>query len=259
LAVFSDAIHDYTSNVTLTVMAYERHGILMATQEAASFGVMGVTHEQAIAALQKSDYALLSDGIATGSSCPFNRSMEELRPALRAWCEENMVLEHKANLHRGCVLLYRKPIAHIRGDSGGWILSEGITVEIPAADARRWRRVVLEGKYNPKRLGGVPTATAHVANQGDLPVRFTAGDNTYRMEFTLPDREASPATDTVQVRVTLDRHFVPREIGLSQDPRKLTVRTPVRVSLEEPELPDAVPPPARVIGQPAGFHRPTPD
>jgi hypothetical protein len=119
----------------------------------------------------------------------------------------------------------------MKGDDGGWILRDGFTVTAPV-DLLRHRPVIrLHGpNLSMDRLGGkLPGVKASVVVPARPPTPTTstlvAEKGDYVLTVTL-DPRTLPREGGVEVHLTFDSWFVPKQLGLGEDPRQLVLPTP---------------------------------
>jgi hypothetical protein len=123
------------------------------------------------------------------------------------------------------------------GDSGGWVTSDGLVLTGPTEVLRSWPVIELRGRGYFEHLGRLPAARAEmtVGKAPPAPVRatFTVSGGEYCLRLE-PETAGLPEHAQAQVRVTFDCYFVPAELGLNGDTRRLVVPTP-RVALLAPD------------------------
>ncbi len=133
----------------------------------------------------------------------------------------------------------------MKGMAGTWLVREGFAVTGPA-DVLRQRPVVrLRGQaFSVPLLGGrLPgvQATLSVAGRPDVPARAELRPDGEDYVLTLAlDPADLPGGGPAEVRLTFDRWFVPKALGMGEDNRELVLPTPHSLAL----LPaGAAPPP----------------
>jgi len=97
-----------------------------------------------------------------------------------------------------------------------------------------------------KRVPGVSVVLKDGEKEQSLPSRFSVSGDRYELSFQVPT-EHLPRDGQVAVEITFDTFFVPRELGLNEDCRKLVLFTPDTVSLTAPQRPTST------RGSPASF------
>jgi hypothetical protein len=236
--ISADTIADYLYPTLMRPLLYERQGVLLDPQTklgAIKLGLPAVDEAEAIALLQASDFAIITRSAPdTQSLYPFDRSTQALRPKLIAFCDQAFVPLREFHVFDRDVVLYMRPALHVEGDSAGWITSDGLTLSGSRAifQARPW--IELRGKSNFSYLSKRPNVSGQLLLPGQPP-RLLQGTidiagQDYRILLDVPP-EALPAQPVAQIRVLFDTYFVPKDIGLNSDTRRLVIRTPDSVTL----------------------------
>lgn len=125
--------------------------------------------------------------------------------------------------------LFKKRTFSLTGASGEWITSAGVTLHVMGDDLNRRPLLVLEGDADYDALGGKPEPHAVLSMDAgaskDLPAWLIASGQRYRLVidcrelFRLPSQKYS-------IKLTFDRYFVPKKLGMNNDIRELVIRTP---------------------------------
>ncbi|HEY3341693.1 MAG TPA: hypothetical protein VGK81_06730, partial [Anaerolineae bacterium] len=138
--------------------------------------------------------------------------------------------------------LYMRPSVQIVGDSAGWITSQGLMLVATAETLRVRPNIELGGTtILAEHLRGKTTMKAEVTTsngEGEFvaaPATFDLsvvpkGASQYKAVIHLGSIKI-PAEGNVRVKVSFDKFFVPKEIGLNADTRHLVVMTPKQVLL----------------------------
>jgi hypothetical protein len=105
-----DCVRDCLCPLAMTASIYERDRVFLDFKPQLGFGIMAVTEADAYAHVKASDFVVLSDNPSpTTSFYPFDHSMEQLRPKLRAFCDNNYTLLERVQLLDRKLLLYMRP------------------------------------------------------------------------------------------------------------------------------------------------------
>ncbi len=123
------------------------------------------------------------------------------------------------------------PNLGMEGISGSWLVREGFTLTAPT-DVLGPRPVIcargqnISTRYLGGRLPGVK-ATLVIPNQRrtTVPASLTADGGDYVLTVNLAGRKLPPQCPA-EIRLSFDRWFVPKSIGLNEDPRELVIPTP---------------------------------
>jgi hypothetical protein len=230
-----DKTTDYFSGDVLNPVIYERHGVLINMQEALGVrAVVPVTSAEAIALLEKSDFALITTSDKIKSSFPFDRSIQAIRPKLLAFCDQYFFpLEYSHFFDRDVVLYVRlKP--RIEGQSGDWITSNGITMHHLGKVLQARPNIELRGKTNFSLLSKIPEIRAQLVqfdrNIKTIPVTIKITGNDYLIALHLDPKDID-GDRAAQIHLSFDTYFVPKDIGVSEDTRRLVIRAPQEIML----------------------------
>jgi len=118
----------------------------------------------------------------------------------------------------------------------GWITSEGFTLDVPGEWVRLRPIIQLSGYTTLfEHLGGNPKVSARLYLAGQSPKEVPATINAshaghYALSIEL-NPAALPSDGEVHLKISFDRYFVPEELGLHLDPRRLVIMMPGKVSL----------------------------
>jgi hypothetical protein len=130
--------------------------------------------------------------------------------------------------------LYIRPTLSSYGNSGDWITSNGISL-VGLSDVLRARpRIELRGAASFNFLGKTPGMTAQLIVPGQAPKPLAATLTPDGDEYLITihvDPQDVPAALKTQINLTFDTYFVPAELGLNTDDRKLVVMTPTEIRL----------------------------
>jgi hypothetical protein len=124
--------------------------------------------------------------------------------------------------------VYAKPGVKILGKSGDWITSGGLILEVDSRALVKWPYISVEGGINYEWIGGEPSVRAARENDqaSALPVTFQR-INPNRYRIVVDARAAASETGgRVRAKVTFDRFFVAKQLGLNNDERELVLRDP---------------------------------
>jgi hypothetical protein len=121
----------------------------------------------------------------------------------------------------------------VEGVSGGWITSAGIIVNTNASDLMQFPFVVLEGPATlfisePKPSAVIIDLTG---KQGaPIPSKFKLVGSTYRVVIDARGAASTQPTP-IKIALTFDRFFVPKDRGMSSDPRELVIMGPTNYEM----------------------------
>jgi hypothetical protein len=237
-----DRIVDYLFPGTLDVAAVEHFGAPLHFRSGLGFdkyGFDGAPRDAALKIVHESDIIVLTDPVLDRDApYPMNAKIGAYWDELAAWTKQNRSLLISAEIQGIPYQVFVKPLVTLQGISAGWITNSGITIKVGADDLNRWPVIVFTGEINTQALGGVPhpraLAVAPIGGAGaELPATLKQDGPHYEIAIdarSLGSQSASP----VKIALTFDRFFVPKDIGISSDTRKLVVQAPQSKELVAP-------------------------
>jgi hypothetical protein len=186
---------------TSEALLYERHGTYRHFRlETMYFDDFSL--EQACAAFDNSDFIILSRPEAQIS--PFDRSMTELLPKLRAYCEERFVRLGTYQLFGREAHLYARDI-RLEGNTGDGLPAEGFTLAAPARALSR-RLIELCGSLDTP-LTSLPQVHASRIDAGRsssaLPATLEVGGKDYCLRIDCRDIDPE-SIETAEIRISFD-------------------------------------------------------
>ena len=228
-----DRVIEYLNVATVQIAGWERWGRFIDVVPKFGYGEYGIfatPRDVAMKLLLQSDIVVLSDSKLgrESSSYPIDSKIPEYWDDMWRWTNANLLPLYETNIGGIPYRVFRKATFTLEGESVGWVTSRGLTLLANRSDLERWPVFVLEGNADLGPLGGVPQPRAILAGDSasaiDLPafIGVTAGH--YRI--TIDGRAAAGPSGQARVRLTFDRYFVPKQLGINEDTRELVVRTP---------------------------------
>jgi len=230
-----DRVRDYLHSGVLRSWFYERHGTLISPINALQ-GILPVTADQALAGIDSCDFAVLTDPSSQddpGFQYPFNRSMKELYPKVRAAAEQQLIpIRHFEAFSQSLTLYMRVPL-RLEGVSGGWITSRGVVVVGPGEMLRDHPTIELRGRNALfEHLGNSLSVRAELQTPGqpprDVPATITPPGPEYSLVIHLDNADIRADQD-VRVKLMFDKYWVPRDVGLNEDTRQLVIMAPTQL------------------------------
>jgi len=236
-AVAADCIAaDYLAHKNLSVLAYERHGYVIDAGQ--SLGqLQEYSTPELFERLRRSDFVVLSHGTGPPPyyEYPFDRQMRQMHPQLVEWCDENMVALQSLHVFDRDVTLYMRPAVQLQAAADGWITSDGLIVTTLGRMLRSAPHLEMRGQADFRLLHGTPHVHAKLLEAGHEPVDVPATITVTAGTDYLLKADVSPSLVTddgpVRIRLTFDEHFVPVQIGTSNDPRELVMQVPTSATL----------------------------
>ena len=122
----------------------------------------------------------------------------------------------------------------------GWITSEGLTLDVPGEWVRLRPIIQLSGLTTLfEQLGGnlIVNTKLYLAGQSPkkVPATINSSAGHYALRVELNPAEL-PSDGEVHLKISFDKYFVPIELDLNSDARRLVIRMPEKVSLLQQAL-----------------------
>lgn len=234
--VSCNTVVDFLPPNTLNVPAYERHGVHLRVWRGLGGTFWDLSDEEAKEYVLESEVVVLREGDdLTNQAYPAAGTFARLSPWLREHCESKMELVGTYAVLGRRVSLYARPSLSASNAAGDcWVTSQGLTLHSTASSLRKLPHVRLSGKAMREHLPRVPKVEVSLTTGGrrvKLPARMHFPDReNYTLEFEVP-ASASSGTGAVDMQVTFDAWFVPRDLGVSPDDRRLVVFAPTQLEL----------------------------
>jgi hypothetical protein len=234
-----DRVLDYFNVNALRTMAYERHGILLDARKGLGAGIFAMSLPEAEGAIRESDFVVVTTrGKEEGLVYPFDTAMAGMYPEIVELCNQSFVPLRRFRIFDREMTLYVRPQMSAAGNSGGWITSEGLTLLGSTAILRARPLVELRGRTNFSYLGRLPAVSAEMLlpNRVGKETKATlrrSSDSTdeYRIALEVDPRDLSDET-ALQIHLSFDAYFVPKDLGINADTRRLVIRTPDEILLQ---------------------------
>jgi hypothetical protein len=230
-----DRVRDYLHPAILQPWFYERHGRLI-NPIALNNTILPATTDEALSAISACDFAVLTDPSSPedpGFPYPFNQSMKQLYPTVRAAAEQQLVqIRHLEVFSQQLTLYMRVPLL-LDGASGGWITSSGVVVRGPGELLLEHPTIELSGHTILfEHFGNSLHVRAQLMTSGqsakEVPATITPPGPEYSLVIHL-DKSDIRTDQEVRVKVLFDKYVVPKEVGFNDDPRQLVIMTPTQV------------------------------
>lgn len=238
----TDRVVDYLNLGTIQLYGYERFRRWLPLSPGfghGSYGILSTPRETALQLVMGSDVVVLTDPIRDrGYPYPMNTTIREYWDELWTWANQNRVLLMSTDIVGVPYRVFVRPSIKLEGGGGDdWILSRGLLIKVDASHLVRWPFIVLEGDANYEVLGGEPRPRVVVVDSSgqareELPAQLRAGERRYQVVIDARGL-ASSTSEPRTIRLTFDRHFVPKALGINPDTRELVMRFPSRRSLRD--------------------------
>jgi hypothetical protein len=232
LKVIADRINDYMLPQAFTASTYERTGILYPAELTLGGTMLPVEPSRVLAAIDVAQFALLTvtnPGYDAAPIYPLDKEMIDMKSAMWERASKKMILLRKFDYNGHEMALFAKLAVRIIGESGGWLTSDGATLDLPCG--------VIAGKH-ALTMGGHTIlseffqnhliVTASVITAGsvqrlpDTPIPVT---DRYQIRLNLSNASIPPG-GMCEIKIGFDRYFVPNEHAVNSDPRKLVIQIP---------------------------------
>ena len=232
-AITSDSLQDFLYHKDLSILAYEKYGVLLSA--GASIGRLeAYDAKELYDRLAMSDFAIITKNTRPPAfEYPFDRQMREWHGDILKWCRQNMVeLEHDdlgAPFDRELTLFIR-PGVGMRAAADGWITSDGMDVTALARALREYPVIELRGQADFALLKDrTPNVSARLEQPNgqvlSVPAEFRRSGNNYTITVRA-DPARLPPSGPVVVHLDFDIHFVPKQLGANEDTRELVMKLP---------------------------------
>jgi hypothetical protein len=230
---------DYFNGFVVSVMVYERLKLPLSPELKLGNGILEVGREEALNAIEMSDIAILTTNTPPddeASPYPFTKSMIAIKADLLATATASMVPLTKLSFGGRELTIFVRPGARVEGDSGGWLTSAGADVIMPAIALKSHRYIVIRGRtIFPDQIGGKLKVFARLLTAGEpqsLPTLVSPITSSYTIVIDVKG-QTLPNDGLVDIALSFDRYFVPRERGINADPRQLVIMTPKDVTVAD--------------------------
>ena len=245
-SILIDTIRDDLSPRILTTLLYEQDKQLVVALDVGRIDqIFPETENKIIEDLDSTDFMLLREGprLCHGFEIlPYNQLMGKIRPRLRNYAEENMIFIKKWQIGNDEFTLFATP--HIRlekgvnffGDSFGWITDKGFSIRIPTDLLKRKSIILFTGKIHKEPfVGEFPSPKAKIQCgeklQETVPSELFVHGNKYDLTLDVSESMIQGCQGNCEIIVEFDAFFVPAELGINSDTRRLVIQTPEKMQL----------------------------
>ncbi len=227
--IFFDTISSHLNEFVITSFGYEQTGILLGFHTTFPQSLFNFEKSEALAALDQSDYVVLTGGVKAGVY-PFFASMAPAEPEVRKWANDHLIFRARFHFDSQSIDIYAKPHIAVGGISGDWLLARGTYVSLRPRELTPNQVVVLRGPETDTKLIPVqPSVLASAEVPGRRPISIPAFFKRLNGQYEIvidPAALRDLPDDIVDVTLEFDRYFVPKEVGMNSDTRELVVRSP---------------------------------
>jgi hypothetical protein len=239
-----DRMSEYLHSQLVPALVYERHGVILKPESMLGDTIFSVPEEAAIAALQRCDFAILTlepNSLTSDErDYPFNRSMRRVESNLLEVANHYLVPRQRFHMSQQDLVLYVRPAPAVSGADSGWILERGLTLSVDTDMLRARPGIELRGSamlqtpagtYRDIDLPGVSARWQSSSGAGKpIEARIRRDGADYRIVLALNSAEL-PKDARSQIAISFDKNFIPKDLGLNGDTRRLVLPAPDEVSL----------------------------
>lgn len=230
----TDSTAPYLNGNSAKVMIYERGGPLVATKEVLAETIFAVAKEQALAAIDVADYALItvSKPSSENSILPFDRAMASYRPDLRRRAASQMISMSRVQVADHTFEIFARPVFKLSGRSGDWLASNGAQVSFSGAALRDRPHLVISGRtyHSDQFKEGLQCNAFLLPARVSIPSLAHIANESYSIALDLSNLGAEQSRK-VEIALEFPTYFVPAERNINVDTRKLAVLVPTSYRL----------------------------
>ena len=237
----TDRILEYFNGTAAAVMVFERSGLRILPRELLAYTIFARQADEAIGTAADADIALVTlDPVekTKESLFPFHHSAVQWQTGYRDAVFSRMAPIARLNMPGHSFQIFLRPRATLEGETDGWLTAEGVVIAAPARALRVLPVIRLSGStIGSKYLKGALGTIATLASERDGPATSTIpsksaihADESYEIEIDTAGIKL-PDSGTVRLHLSFERYFIPRDLGINADPRKLVVQTPKSTTL----------------------------
>ena len=229
-----DSTSDALNFKVFDVMAFERRGQVFTPREVLANTIFLRNPGELEHRLACADFAVLTQTEPGGPASPyeFDRGMTAMKPQLFTWCHQHMieaVHEHLGLPFDRDVTLFVRPAVRVQADPDGWIARDGARITGLALVLRQRPNIELRGKNAQAFIGRTPQVRAklRIGHEApiDVPAELSEQGDDYRLALRL-DPNRLPGDGPVEINLSFDAWFTPRQLNGSNDERQLVMRLP---------------------------------
>jgi hypothetical protein len=207
----------------LQLTEFEKYGCWREYRDA-GLSIFAGNEEEEFQRLLRADLVILAGRPAGMPNYPYDEVLKRMRPRVRAYCDAHLLKVGEYRIAGRIVTTYvRRRLRVESAAPDGWITDEGVRLVGTLADLKGCHRIELR-RVGLNVLGRVPGVIAEV-QLADRPPRPLAASVTADLGAVCLEWEPVdlPEATPVTIRIRFDASFVPRERGISPDPRSLVM------------------------------------
>ncbi len=231
--IVTDSVRHYFVEKLLLDIYYEKFNRLISPNDMLASDIFLNNPKVALDLVGKSDFAIITyKNAASDSIYPIANTIESIRPEMLDLVRKRFIHIDTFFIEHRIVDLFMKPLFRVEGLDGDWITSDGLLLEVAPEFIKGGASLILTGIFNREWL---PVDKVEAASRIVLPVEAQSGlktelrgeGNRYTIEILFPENfDAGAMKGPVQVRLDFSGYFVPSELGINDDRRKLVFFAP---------------------------------
>ena len=231
-----------------TTLLYEHDRQLVVFFEIGETGqIFADSEEKIMNDLKSADFMFLRKGPKLSKEwriLPYNQFLEQMRPRLRAYAETEMIFVKQWQIGKDIFTLYTSPRTEVPlqpgknlfGDSCGWITDKGFTLQLPLSSLVYRPVINIKGDIHQKLFkGDLPESKVRIyfgEKQPEIvPSTFLVKENHFEHIIDLSEVRFPSEHGICEIQVEFDAFFVPSELGINSDTRRLVIQTPEKMQL----------------------------
>ena len=232
-SIATDSVRHYFAPQMLLNMYYEKFNRLISPSDMLASDIFLNNPEMALDMVQKSDFAIITHkNTASDSIYPVAGTVESIRPEMLDLVRKRFIHIETFFIEHRIIDLYMKPFFRVDGVDGDWITADGLLLEVPVEVIKSGTSLTLAGIFNPEWLPvDKVKATARIIlpaeGQRGLKTELRGEGNRYTIAVSFPENfDAGAIKGPVLVMLDFSGYFVPSELGINDDRRRLVFFAP---------------------------------
>ena len=225
-----DRISDAITADVLTVLTYEQDNLYVDVGNAwgGYFIYYDYTKEEVEEILKETDLMVISkDGYAAGSYYPADESFSKYHDYMLEYCYDNLIQLGEFTLNGDVLMVFGKGQVKVASSWNDWMSDEGNWIIFNKQDERQ-NKIVIEGSLG----GGFSSPEEFQPNVSwkgeNIPCELSVNGDRYVITIDISDLTMG----SYKMELSFNNSFIPAELGLNDDTRKLVVMCPDESMIE---------------------------
>lgn len=231
--IATDSVRHYFAPQMLLNMYYEKFNRLISPNDMLASDIFLNNPKKALGMVQACDFAIITHkNTASDSIYPVAGTVESIRPEMLDLVRKRFIHIGTFFIEHRIIDLYMKPFFRVEGVDGDWITSDGLLLEVPVEVIKSGTSLMLAGIFNREWLPvDKVKATARIilpaGAQRGLKTELRGEGNRYTIAVSFPENfDAGSIKGPVLVMLDFSGYFVPSELGINDDRRRLVFFAP---------------------------------